>query len=361
MRAAKALLLVRTAAASGAGAALGVIESIYLRSLGLPPALVGAYIGASTLVSALSSYLLSAVADAYGRKRMALASSAVPVAGLLALYMGVAAGILLVYLGPGGAYSALYAESAEDPDRDWSHLSIVSVSASAAGSLLPAALSMRDTIAAATAVYVAGTLALAWIRERYRGKGRVELRMASAGTLARLSSAAIIGLGAGIVLPMLPLWLDTEYGVGPGPIGVLMSAQSAAMALAFWLAPRISGRLGRLRTIVATQAAGVALLSLFPLSPTFPVAAALWTARSVAMNMANPLYYALVNELIPEGERARGNSALQLLDSVPRSAGPYFTGVMMSRGEMSAPFFVTAALYGSATTALYALLRGRTK
>jgi len=49
------------------------------------------------------------------------------------------------------------------------------------------------------------------------------------------------------------------------------------------------------------------------------------------------LYYALVNELIPECERARANGALQLLDSIPRSGGPYVTGVLMSLGNMSCP------------------------
>jgi hypothetical protein len=73
------------------------------------------------------------------------------------------------------------------------------------------------------------------------------------------------------------------------------------------------------------------------------------------------LYYALVNELIPEGERARANGALQLLDSIPRSGGPYVTGVLMSLGNMSLPFYITAALYGSATATLYALMRGRAR
>lgn len=360
MRRGKALLLARTSTASAASAALGVVESLYLRSLGMGPDVVGAYLGASILVAALVNYVLSAAADAYGRKRMIIASSAAPVMGLVALYAGIAAGILLVYMGPGGAYSALYAENSENPDRDWSHLSMAAVASNAAGSLLPSALPMRATIAVAAVVYAAGIAGIAAISENYKGTGRMNLGMASAGTLARLSSAAIIGLGAGIVLPMLPLWLNTMYGVGAGPIGILMSAQSAVMALAFWLAPRISRRIGRLRAIVATQAAGVALISLVPLAPTFISAASIWTARSVAMNMANPLYYALVNELIPEGERARANGALQLLDSIPRSGGPYATGVLMSLGNMSLPFYITAALYGSATVTLYALMRGRT-
>jgi MFS family permease len=361
LRRGKALLLARTATANAAGAALGVVESIYLRVLGLPPDIVGAYLGASTLVSALSNYALSAVADAYGRKRTVLASSVFPILGMIALYLGAAAGVLLVYLGPSGAYSALYAENAEEPDRDWSHLSIVAVAANAAGSLMPTVLSMREVLAAGVIVYAAGTIALVAVQERYRGKGRVTFGIASKGTLARLSSAAIIGLGAGIVLPMLPLWLNTVYGIGPGLIGILMSAQSAVMALAFWMAPRISRMIGRLRTIVVTQAVGVVLIALFPLSPTFPLAASIWTMRSVAMNMANPLYNALVNELIPEGERARANSALQLLDSVPRSAGPYATGVLMNMGNLELPFYMTATLYGAATATLYILMRDRAR
>ena len=353
MRRGKILLIARTATANAAGAALGVVESIYLRSLGLHPGLVGAYLGASTLISA--------VADAHGRKRTVLASSALPLAGLLALYLGMAPGILLVYLGPSGAYAALYAENAEDPDRDWSHLSIAAVASNAAGSLIPSALTMRGTLVAALAIYAAGIAALAAVRERYGGSGRVTFGMASKGTLARLSSAAIIGLGAGMIIPMLPLWLNAAYGVGPGPIGVLMAVQSAAMALAFWGAPRISSRLGRLRTIVLTQGIGVALLAIFPLSATFEAAAILWTLRSIAMNMANPLFYAMVNDLVPEEERARANSALQLMDSVPRSLGPYATGTMMEMGDMALPFYVTAALYGAATASLYLLMRDRAR
>ena len=332
--------------------------SLYLHSLGLAPLEVGALLTGMMLFGSFMGLLISALADAYGRKPFVMLGRAVSALAFLALYMGVPYGALLVMGLGGGSLGALLAEKATDLDRDFSLSSALSTAFSAAGASVPWALGLRGTMAFNMSVALVTLALLAPVKEAYRGSGRVTLRLRSIRSLSKLSTQALIGLGAGLLLPMLSLWFYLRFGVGAAQLSPVYMASNATLAAGVLLAPRLGHRMGRVRAIVYTHAAGIALLLALPLSPAFPVASVIFVARNLLMNMANPLFSSLVMALVPSDERARGMSLINLLDAVPRAIGPSFTGYFFGAGYLDVPFFVTAALYSAATYLFYEFFKG---
>jgi len=99
-------------------------------------------------------------------------------------------------------------------------------------------------------------------------------------------------------------------------------AADATLALAVLGVPRLAKAIGGVKAIVVTHAVGIALLIALPFAGSYLEASAIFVLRNAAMNMANPLFSSLVVTIIPEEERARGSSLVNLIDSLPRSVGP---------------------------------------
>jgi MFS family permease len=331
-----------------------VVLSLYLYSLGLSPARVGLLITAQTFIGAALSLILSALGDAYGRVKFVVLNRAISAAGLAVLASGNPYGVLLLTFMSGGALvSALMAEKAADLDRDMSVSSAANTALSVVGSIIAGVLTLRGSIIAEIPIVAASAALVAAVRESYRGTGEISFKIESFPKVARLSINALIGMGAGILLPMLSLWFYLRFGVNQAELGPVFAASNAALALATLAAPRLSRLWGRARAIVYTQSLGVLFLVLMPLVPTYSAAAAIYIARNAAMNMATPLFSSFVAGLIPEHERARGYAMIGFLDALPRAVGPSISGYLYGLGMLSLPFYITASLYAAATVGFY--------
>lgn len=331
-----------------------VVLSLYLYSLGLSPARVGLLITAQTFIGAALSLILSALGDAYGRIKFAVLNRAINAAGLAILAFGNPYGVFLMTFMSGGALiSALMAEKAINLDRDMSISSAAGTALSVVGSVIAGTLTLRGSIIAEIPIVVASAVLVAIVRESYRGTGKVSFKIESLPKVARLSVNALIGMGAGILIPMLSLWFHLRFGVDQTELGPVFAASNAALALATLAAPRLSRLWGRAKAIVYTQSLGVLFLVLMPLMPTYSAAAAIYIARNAAMNMATPLFSSFVAGLIPEHERARGYAMVSFLDAIPRAAGPSISGYLYGLGMLSLPFYITAGLYATATISFY--------
>jgi MFS family permease len=330
---------------------------LYLRSLGLSPFEVGLLVGGYVLFGTATGFFTSALADAYGRKKLFLLGRAISAASYLLLFLGVPPAVLLIFGLGGGSLQALIAEKSRSIDRNMSLMSSISTGLAILGASVPWVVGLRDTMLVDMAVVLV-TLALVMpVREGYRGTGRVTLRLRSIRNIARLSTDAMIGLGAGLILPLMSLWFSLRFGVTARQLSPVYMAADATLALAVLGAPRLAKAIGRVKAIVVTHAVGIALLIALPFAGSYLEASAIFVLRNAAMNMANPLFSSLVVTIIPEEERARGSSLVNLIDGLPRSVGPWVTGYIFSTGDLTLPFFITASLYTAATAAFYLLFK----
>ncbi len=121
--------------------------------------------------------------------------------------------------------------------------------------------------------------------------------------LRLLLPQVIIGLGAGLVIPFLNLYLKEKFGLSYGGTGVLFALSSLATGVAMLLQPLLVRRLGKLGAIVFVQALSLPFLAALAWAPWLPVVTLALLVRGALMNAAGPVYAALVTDHLSEAER----------------------------------------------------------
>ncbi|MFN4073096.1 MAG: MFS transporter [Thermus sp.] len=116
-------------------------------------------------------------------------------------------------------------------------------------------------------------------------------------------SQAIIGFGAGLVIPFLNLYLREKFGLSYGTTGFIFALSSLATGLAMLLQPLLVGRLGKLGAIVFVQALSLPFLAVLAWVPWLPLVTVALLIRGALMNAAGPVYAVLVMDYLEEGER----------------------------------------------------------
>ncbi|EZQ11334.1 MULTISPECIES: MFS transporter [Acidianus] len=349
----ESFLLILSSSVSGIiwGANILIIP-LYFKSLGLTPVEIGILLGGSVLLGSLLSLFWAVLGDAYGRKKFAILSRGINSVSLF-LLISSPLPYLLSTQGGYGLISALISERSEKIDNLFAYRSSLQTGFSMLGSLLPLFLSYKEIILIDVFIATASTVMLFPVKEKYRGSGKVRLNISSLRLIGKLSTESIIGLGAGILLPMLSLWFNLRFGVSASSLSPFYTTSQFTLALGSLMSPKLGRLLGKIRAIFITHLIAIVLLFTIPFAPNFLIAGLLYIGRNVMMNMTGPLMSSFVMNMVREEERGRASSLLQLLDSIPRSLGPYLTGYLLTLRDFYLPFFITGSLYLIATIMFY--------
>lgn len=349
----ESFLLILSSSISGIvwGANILIIP-LYFKSLGLSPIEIGVLLGGSVLLGSLLSLVWSVLGDAYGRKKFAILSRGINAVSLL-LLLFFPLSYLFSIQGGYGLVTALISERRDKMDNLFAYRTALQTGFSMSGSLLPLFFTYREIILIDVFITSLSALMLFPVKEKYRGSGKVRLNISSLRLIGKLSTESIIGLGAGILLPMLSLWFNLRFGVSASSLSPFYTASQFTLSLGSLMSPKLGRLLGKIRAIFITHLIAIALLFIIPFAPNFLIAGLLYIGRNVMMNMTGPLMSSFVMNMVREEERGRASSFLQLLDSIPRSLGPYLTGYLLSLRDFYLPFFITGSLYFIATVMFY--------
>jgi MFS family permease len=183
----------------------------------------------------------------------------------------------------------------------------------------------------------------------------------SLGVILKFSTAnLLIGLGAGLIIPLIPTWFLLRFQETDVFSGPLIAASNFIMGLTAFAAPSIAKRIGLVRGIVATQAMSTIFLLAVPLSPTPFLAAPLYVIRAVLMNMSSPLADTFLMNMVSEDERATASSFNVILWRLPNSVSTVLGAWMLGNRLLSLPFYLCAALYITSIVLIYAIF-GKTE
>ncbi|MGC9209096.1 MAG: MFS transporter [Nitrososphaeria archaeon] len=355
---------------------------VYLAEIGYQPIQIGIVLTFNTLIGSLLMMPIGALSDAYGRKRFIAQARALSFAAyaILSVFSGLPEVLLAVTLlgisfaNSGSSFMALLAEKSDDANRNYvfAFSSFTNGIASSVGMLLgsiPPYLmsyfhmtlieSYRVLFTMASAGSLLSLIPLLMVNERYRGKrDRITIfPRASRKIVTRLSVLGMIGLGAGVLVRIFPLWFYLRYGVNVNVLGPLFALTGFLTALASLATPSMALRIGEISTIVYTEAASIIILIAMPFMPFYYLAGALYVLRSLLMNMSAPIQNSFIMRLIPEDERSLASSIINFFDSLPRSFGPFISGFFIQLGYLNLPFFFTAALYSASVYGFYLLFK----
>jgi len=180
----------------------------------------------------------------------------------------------------------------------------------------------------------------------------------SLGVIAKFSAAnLLIGLGAGLIIPLIPTWFYLRFNATDVFSGPLLAVTYIVMGLAAALSPCISKRFGLVRGIVLTQLLSTFFLVVMPFSPNPEIAAALYVIRSTLMNMSSPLSDSFIMNLIAEDERATASSLNVVIWRLPNAASTVVGGSLLNSGNLNLPFYLCTGLYVASVALFYGIFR----
>ena len=374
------LLLAMTTIGGLIGGVLGCVLQLYLKSIGFDARAIGLLSMANIVSTAVFTIPFGLLGDRYGRRNMMIIGGITFDLSLLLLVMTRSFPLLFLsflLLGLGNAsfnvlLFPLYASYFDEGELEeaFGLLRFMNLISSSLGSLLGLVppLLTRFTgltlssaywtlIAASTLLLIPVSLSLILIKPD-EPLGGSKLRLRSRGVIIRFSLlSAVLGLGAGLFLSLVPYYLSVKFDVESDAIGVVLFAANVASAFANLLAAHISQSLGIFRGVLATLGLVAPLYLSVILSPLYPLAASLYVARTGLMSIYITLTLSLLMRMTDDEERATANSVTSLIDSLLRGVGSAIGGNLMAL-NLDLPGLISVALYTSAIPTFYILFRG---
>lgn len=338
---------------------------------GLPDLLMGTIIMVMGIAVILASPPMGVVADRYGRKRVLVISNLVMSASVILFAIVRDPAILLIVAvikgvceaGCSVSSVALLAEKTGPAFRTpgFALMGFASTTAFALGGFaIPLVIVFErigfDTRRAHIGLYIvlavlsfASTLLVLRIRESKATGNRA--RPVLSATIRRTVfgyslSGFIIGLGTGVIIPLMTRWLFLMYGVTDVVSGPLLSAPGLLTGLGIIAIPLLTRRRSLVKSIIVVQ--GVAGLSLLmiPFSPNFIVAGGFYAGRALLMNMAGVLQQSFIAGMVPEEELGAVAGISSAIWRTPNTVSTALGAGLIGAGFMDLPFYIGAFLYG---------------
>ena len=366
------------------GFAMGVwtvLFNLYLLDLGFRENFIGHMLLLSGLTAGLAAFPAGIVCDKIGRKRTLLTGVAVgSVFNAILVFTSNPFLLLIVNLfqGFGGLASILFwvaqvpfmMENSRPEER--AHLFSINLATwflsnmvgSYAGGILPGVFSNLFSVenenvvayrAALTVSVVFLFLALLpyhAIREKPYQKINTKTRRLSLEAIQNRAvigklvlTSALIGLGAGLILPFFNVFFKNKFQASPEQIGIIFALGNVTTAVGIAFAPVLSDRLGKVRTVVFTQFSSIPFMLGIAFSPELGFATVSYLARGALMVTGAPIFQNFAMEVVQPEERATTSGFTTMADRIPRAVGSSFAGQMMTGGNYVLPYMITSVLY----------------
>jgi MFS transporter, DHA1 family, multidrug resistance protein len=150
--------------------------------------------------------------------------------------------------------------------------------------------------------------------------------------------------GAGLVLPVLPLFARSSFGVGYGAVGVLVSAYGLARLVFDLVAGPIVDRVGERVTAVGGLVVIAVGSTLTGVAPGFPMAVAGWATAGVGSAVALAALYTRMLRIVPTQQMARTLGIFYGAFNTGFVAGGAASGLVADRFGLAGPLFANAVM-----------------
>ncbi|MCL6515912.1 MFS transporter [Alicyclobacillus sp.] len=385
------------------GGFTGILYNLYIKSLSLPDTVAGAYVSASSLAGVISLVPAGILSDRLGRKRaIVLAGLVSAVVSVLQVFVTTPFWIVASAFVNGLVQSVIWvsilpflAENTAEEERF--HLFSVNFAvglvAQVLGSFLAGSLaqaiggwlgpvwSLRAALLTGAVFAVLALIPFSRIEDGRRADGR-EAKPAAAsraglrdllpkaaaereqfGLILKFTAcSALIGFGAGLVIPYLNLYFAERFHMAKAGIGLVIGLAQACTALAMFVGPALAKRFGPVHAAVGLQMASIPFLLITGWASNVWLASGAVIVRNALMNAASPLQDSVMMALVREDVRGLAVSLGQTLWTLGWAVmGPVSTQIVHVYGPYTGyaiAFSGTALLYLTGST-LYRVWFGR--
>lgn len=142
----------------------------------------------------------------------------------------------------------------------------------------------------------------------------------------------IIGLGAGLIIPLMGTWLLYKFAVPDTYSGPFLALSSITIAFAAVGSPRLSKKFGLFRAILMTAGSSTFFMFSLALIPNVFLAGAAYLVRATLMNMAGPLLDSYLMGIIHPGRRGLASAIAAIVWRLPNSVTTVLGGLILYTG-----------------------------
>ncbi len=378
------LLIIVTSLVSLPFSFLLVVQPIYLDKAGMDPTMIGFIYTTFGLASSILVVPFGILSDRYGRKLFLTLGIFLQFVFYIVYFLTIYYPLLLIFGIVGGignamfypSSSALLAEKSSEDRRTlaFSLSFFASTFAYTFGALLSGlpnyfrvwynlseALSYRPMFVIAAIFLIFSLVPLVFIREVRLHKDKNNRRLfprKSLNLVAKISFVdALIGLGAGFIIPIFSLWFYSRFGLDEVVLGPLFAITNGVMALSYLTAPKLSDSLGAINSIVLTVSISTVLMFTIPFVSDYNAVAILFVLRNFLMNVSNPISMSfMMNNVAPE-ERGSATGITGIAWNLPYSITSTFGGYIMANISLYLPFLVCGTFYAVSIAMFYGFFR----
>jgi len=168
---------------------------------------------------------------------------------------------------------------------------------------------------------------------------------------------AIIGFGAGFVVPLVVPFFKDRYSASSVDVGIISALGNVTLGIATLVTPELARRLSKVKSVVLCEFLSMPFIMFTSLSPTLTLAASSYIVRTALMNMAGPVGTTLQMELVTPTERATTSGLMVMADGIPRSATATISGLLLTKHDYFTPFLCMTIAYFVAASSYYAFFR----
>lgn len=361
-----------------------VATSAYLPQIGISSGSVGLLLATNGVVFILAAIPLGMLADRIGRKRiLILGVMGMPPSLLIYAFTSDLAFLMLAAIISGASegaflttWNALIADMASgDGRKEAFTLSfIVAAVTSGTGYALPYVFPTIEGLGGWTSMQVHQAffiilalvamitpITLARLLRDYHETPGTKMSLKGGRNLRPMlkfsALNSLIGLGAGIIIPLVPTWLFLRYGIADNLSGPLLALASLTMGFASIASTGLSRRFGTVRAIVLCQGSSTIFMLALAFAPDPVTAGGLYVVRSMLMNMSSPLSDAFLMGIISKEERGLASAINSIVWRLPHSVTTVIGGVLLGMGLYALPFYLATLFYVVSIALFYMIFR----
>jgi len=369
-----------------------VIFYYYLLQVGFQTSFVGNMFTASAIATGLIALLAGLLCERIGPKRAILIGLTANLVNLGQILVLQPASLLIASLGSGliGTISSVASapfmvENSSPEERTYlfSFQSALGIAMAVAGSIiggfmpdlfdaklgLPTGLNgspvgYRISLAISIALSLAAVFPILFVKQSKRLEGQ---RMTDLLNLRNIKSSktiikfmiptALIGLGAGFVIPLVNPFFKNRHGATQEQVGIISSLGNITLGLAILVTPVMSKRLSKARIVVLCEYLSMPFIMLTSFSPNLTWASGSYIVRTALMNMAGPIGTTFQMESVTPVERATTSGLMIMSDNIPRAVTASISGAMMTNSDYFSPFLYMTVAYFIASTFYFVFFR----
>lgn len=172
-------------------------------------------------------------------------------------------------------------------------------------------------------------------------------------TLKYLTQVALVGLGAGMIVPFFSIYLKFTLNASDGVVGNIMAISQVGTIIGGLIVPPLAKRIGTVKTIIFCQLLSIPFLISISLPQGIIIITISFFFRSSLMNMASPLFRSIAMDITTDETRTHMSGMISLTNNLFRSVGIFIGGYIMYKFTYNTPYYLTIVCYLIGTFIIY--------